>query len=78
MYKIVDTIILEFGAEGSNEFEKLIEFKQDGTDVWASMHLLEKMKVEPKIEKKALDIIREEAQNSIGMDYWLKEYIAKK
>lgn len=78
MYQIVDKIEAEFGNNGVTEFAKLIHIKQDRTDIWASVQMLEKMTVDKATEAKALTIIKEEAKQSLGMEYWLKNYQDKK
>jgi hypothetical protein len=78
MYQIVEKIKTEFEENGIIEFAKLIDYKQDKTNLWASVHMLEKMTVEKEIEAKALKIIKEEAKESLGMEYWLKNYLDKK
>lgn len=78
MYQIVDKIKAEFGEIGVTEFAKLIDIKQDRVDLWASIQMLEKMKVEKDAEKKALSIIKVEAKDSLGHQYWLKSFQDKK
>lgn len=77
MYEIVHKLRKEFGNIGMAEFAKLIDVKQDRTDLWASVQMLEKMTVDKDIEAKALTIIKEEAKQSLGMEYWLKSYYNK-
>lgn len=77
LYQIVDKIKNEYGENGVTEFAKLIDIKNDGTDIWASVQLLEKMTVDKTTEEKALKIIREESKQSLGMEYWLKNYLEK-
>jgi hypothetical protein len=74
MYQIIDKIKTEFGANGVSEFSKLIEIKQDRVDLWASIQMLEKMTIDKVTEEKALAIIKEEAKDSLGHQYWLKTY----
>lgn len=78
MYQIVDKIKMEFGDNGVNEFAKLIDFKLNRTDIWASVQMLEKMTVDKNTEAKALTIIKEESKQSLGMKYWLRSYLDKK
>jgi hypothetical protein len=78
MYQIVDKIKTEFGDNGIIEFAKLIDIKKDRTDIWASVQMLEKMTVDKATEAKALTIIKQEAKQSLGMEYWLKSYQDKK
>ena len=74
MYQIIDKIKTAFGDNGVTEFAKLIDIKQDRTDIWASVQMLEKMPVDKIVEAKALTIIKQEAKHSLGMEYWLKNY----
>jgi hypothetical protein len=78
MYEIVHAIRKEFGEIGIKEFAKLTDIKQDRVDLWASIQMLEKMNVDKDTEKKALTIIKEEAKDSLGHQYWLKNYNDKK
>ena len=78
MYEIVHNIRKEFGDNGVTEFAKLIDIKQDRVDLWASIQMLEKMAIDKDTEKKALVIIKEEAKDSLGHQYWLKSYQDKK
>ena len=74
MYEIVHNIRKEFGNNGIIEFAKLIDIKQDRVDLWAAIQMLEKMQVDKDTEKRALTIIKEEAKDSLGHQYWLKSY----
>jgi hypothetical protein len=78
MYEIVHAIRKEFGDTGVTEFAKLIDIKQDRVDLWASIQMLEKMTVDKDTEKRALKIITEDAKDSLGHQYWLKQYHDKK
>lgn len=60
------------------EFGKLLDKDDEGTKIWASVQMLEKMAVDSIIEQKALKIIKKEALQSVGMEYWLKSYQEKK
>jgi hypothetical protein len=78
MYKIVQTINLQFGKSGVSEFIKLMDDSNDGVNLWAAVQILEKMSVNKVIEEKALKLIEQEAKNSLGMRFWLEEFRAKK
>lgn len=78
MYQIVNIIKEEFGENGIYEFGKLLDNHDDRTKLWASVQMLEKMAVDSITEQKALTIIKKEALQSIGMEYWLKSYQEKK
>jgi hypothetical protein len=81
MYGIVDTIKSQFGVDGVEEFAKLLDIKDYNVNVWSATHLLEKMKVGPVAEEKALAIIKNVAKQDsvegLGFRYWLKDYEAK-
>lgn len=78
MYQIVDKINYEFNDDGVTAFSKLINIRQDRVDLWAAIQMIEKLKVDKTIETKALAIIKEEAKDSLGHQYWLKSYHDKK
>ena len=77
MYEIVDRLKSDFGIEGQDSFKQLLDMEENRTDLWAAVHILEKMNVDIETEKKALKIIEEEAKESMGMNYWLKEWKEK-
>jgi len=74
MYQIVNTIKINFGEAGVCEFAGLMDIKDSRTDIWVAVQMLEKMQVDTATEQKALIIIKQEARQSLGMDYWLKTY----
>ena len=74
MYQIVNIINSDFGGDGINEFKKLIYYKENKTDLWAAVHMLEKMEIDKATMQKALTIIKQEAKQSVGLEYWLKAY----
>jgi hypothetical protein len=78
MYQIVNIIKEEFGKNGIYEFGKLLDNNDERTKIWASVQMLEKMDVDSITEQKALIIIKKEALQSVGMEYWLKSYQEKK
>ena len=77
MYKIVNRLKSDFGIEGQDSFKQLLDMEENRTDLWAAVHMLEKMSVDIEAEKKALEIIEEEAKDSMGMTYWLKAWREK-
>lgn len=77
MYEIINYINLHYSKRGVNEFASLLHVKVNRTNIWAAVQILEKMNVDDDIEKIALSIIKEEAEQSVGMEYWLKEYMNK-
>lgn len=78
MYQIVEEIQAGYGPTGVIEFSKLMDDSHDRADLWASVHMLEKMTVEEQTEAKALSIISTEAMQSLGMEQWLRMYLEKK
>lgn len=74
MYNIVQTINTDFGKDGVAEFTKLIDETENEINLCASIQMLEKMTVDKITEEKALRIIEQEAKQSIGMQYWLRDY----
>ena len=81
MNEIVNTLLEKFGGNGLMEFEKLLNVKENKTNVWVSVHLLEKLNPEKEAEKEALKIIREISKgndkDALGFQYWLKNWEAK-
>ena len=81
MYEIVNSLLEKYGENGVVEFEKLLLVKENKTNVWASVHLLEKLNPEKEAEKEALKIIREISKgkdtDALGFQYWLKNWEAK-
>ena len=77
MYEIAEVI----GKGKSNkliiEFIKLLDIKENRTNIWAATHLLELIPTDKKIERKALDVIENIAQGTtseaMGYRMWLKE-----
>jgi hypothetical protein len=82
MYKIVDAINKNFGQKGTIEFQKLLDLKEDRINIWAAVHLLEKLNSSKAIETKALKIIREVAKGdditAFGFRHWLKDWKNKR
>ena len=78
MYEILSIIITDFGKQGVAEFSKLIDCEIDYVNLWASIQLLERATVESETEQRALNVIKKEAQTSLGHQYWLKSYFEKK
>ena len=76
MYQIVNLIKIGFGEEGVIKFKKLLDITENRTDLWVAVQMLEKFNLDKESETKALKLIREEAKNSMGMELWLKNYLA--
>lgn len=78
MYEIINIINTDFGEKGIVEFSKLLDIEIYRINIWAAVQMLEKFTVNKDTEEKALDIIKKDAETSIGMEYWLKDYINRK
>ena len=76
MYEIVNLIKKEYAEEGIYRFSKLLDIETDRTNIWAAVQMLEKFTVDSITEEKALNIIKKDAETSIGMQYWLKDYFS--
>jgi hypothetical protein len=81
MYKIVKELNNRFGPEGTVHFQKLLDITEYRTNVWAAVHLLEKLTPDQIHIDKALSIIIKESQGdsteALGFQYWLKQWNAK-
>lgn len=82
MYEIVNEIRGKFGQKGIEQFQKLLDIKDNEINVWAATQLLEKLSPDKTTETKAIEIIKQIANsnntNALGFKYWLKEYETKK
>lgn len=82
MYEIVNSLLENFGGSGLVEFEKLLLVKENRTNVWAAVHLLEKLSPSKMAEDEALKIIRKIAEGdnaeALGFQYWLEEWESRK
>lgn len=78
MYKIVDTIVSDFDSSSTKEFSLLLDTRENETNIWAAIHLLEKMKTNPATEEKALMIIKNAMERNyirgLGCWLWLGEW----
>jgi Txe/YoeB family toxin of Txe-Axe toxin-antitoxin module len=69
------SILKKIKIENSNDIKIFYELlDNEMTGRWFSHQLLELFKVDSKIEKKALNIIKKLSKNNIGQKYWLKNY----
>lgn len=58
MYEIAEKIGYEQITETVVEFAKLLDIKDNKTDVWSAVHLLERIPSDKTTEEKALEIIK--------------------
>ncbi|MEZ4847295.1 MAG: hypothetical protein R3B93_01405 [Bacteroidia bacterium] len=81
MYEIVETIGLEQTAETIEHFARLLDISENKTNLWAAIHLLERLSVTSETEEKALNIIRVAAQgesaDAMGYQFWLNDWNGK-
>ncbi len=78
MYHIIDLLIKNNNGDDFIQFYSLLNEKENGTNLWVSIHLLEKIKLPKNIEIKALSIINKEIKenedSSYGLKLWLKDW----
>ena len=62
-------------------FSKLLGVKENRTNSWIAIQLLEKLKVDKNTEKQCLEVIEsvisENTRDAIGFKIWLDEYNSK-
>ncbi len=78
MYKIIDTLNTKFSINELEEFFIILKNNEYGANLWAAIHLLEKVKLPQKIKSKALEIIKNEIKtnesNAFGLQLWLDDW----
>jgi len=81
MYEIAEKIGYEQTNDSINDFIKLLDIYENKTNIWAATHLLERIPIDERIEKKALEIIENAAKGAtseaMGFRMWLNEYNKK-
>lgn len=81
MYEIAEKIGYEQTTETIDDFAKLLEINENKTNVWAAVHILERIPAVKKIEEKALKIIKNQADGdsaeAMGFKIWLDNYQKK-
>jgi hypothetical protein len=81
MYEIVEKIGYEQTTETIDDFAKLLEINENNTNVWAAVHILERIPANKTIEEKALKIIKQQADGdtveAMGFRIWLDNYKKK-
>lgn len=82
MHAIVDKIWDEFGPEGIQKLQILLDTQDDGTNLWVATHLLEKTALDRATEDKALSIIEKVASGddvtALGYRYWIRDWKSKR
>ena len=75
MYEIVNSLV---GDDSILEFSKLLDESNYNVNEWAAIHMLEKLDLDRKIERKALRIIKSVAKGNsakaMGFESWLKRF----
>ena len=78
MYEIVEKIGFEQSTIAINDFIKLLDIDNNKTNIWAAVHILERIPVDKTVEQKALSIITQvidgNSVDSIGFKVWLDNY----
>jgi hypothetical protein len=78
MYKIIELISEKNNQSEIKKFSELLNITENRTNIWAATHMLEKIKVDKKMEKLALKIIKKVAKgngtDSLGYQSWLSNY----
>ena len=81
MYEIAEKIGYEQTTETIADFAKLLDIKDNKTNVWAAVHLLERIPSDKITQEKALKIIKRQADGdtaeAMGFRIWLDNYKKK-
>jgi hypothetical protein len=81
MYQIVELISKNNYPNGITLFSNLLFEKENRTNLWSAIHLLEKLTFDKQTEKTALKIIKSVAKENnteaMGFKSWLKDYKSK-
>lgn len=82
MYEIVEKIGYEQTTETVADFTKLLDIADNKTNIWAAVHIIERIPIDKETENKAIDLIKEIAKGdtteAIGFRCWLDEYNKKR
>jgi succinate dehydrogenase flavin-adding protein (antitoxin of CptAB toxin-antitoxin module) len=78
MYEIAEKIGYEMTDETIDDFKSLLDIKDNKTNIWAAVHMIERIPIDKKTENKAIDLIKEIAKGdtaeAMGFRYWLDDY----
>lgn len=81
MYEIAEKIGYEQTTETIDDFSKLLDVTDNKTNVWAAVHILERIPTDKTIEEKALKIIKQQSDGdtaeAMGFKIWLDNYKRK-
>lgn len=82
MYEIAEKIGSGHTEERIQDFTKLLDVADNKTNVWAAVHILERIPVDTSIEERALEIIKQQANGGppegMGFRIWLDNYKKRK
>ena len=81
MYEIVEAIGYEKTHETSEQFVELLDISDHKTNLWAAIHILERLPIDTQTERKGLEIIKTAAQgdsaDAMGYQGWLNDWNEK-
>ncbi len=81
MYEIAKKIGYKQTTETIKDFAKLLEINENKTNVWAAVHILERIPTDKTIEEKALKIVKRQSDGdtaeAMGFKIWLDNYMRK-
>lgn len=81
MYRIIDSIGQRNDPVEIRNFADLLNIEENRTNIWAAAQILEKLNVDNKTERQALEIIKKAAcgvdTNALGFQLWLENYEKK-
>jgi hypothetical protein len=82
MYEIIDSIRGEKTNETIVEFKGLLDLTLNKTNLWAAIHLLERITLDTDLENKAIKIVEAAAKRNdneaIGYQIWINEWKEKR
>jgi len=81
MYEIAEKIGYEKTDDTIEDFAKLLDIIDNKTNLWAAVHILERIPADKTIEEKALKIIKKQSDGNtteaLGFKIWLDNYSKK-
>lgn len=81
MYGIAEKIGYQKKTETIDDFAKILEINENNTNVWAAVHILERIPADKTIKEKAFTIIKQQADGNtaeaMGFRIWLDNYKKK-
>ncbi|MCK0158951.1 hypothetical protein MWU65_17320 [Cellulophaga sp. F20128] len=81
MYQLVQMISKKNNLNEVAKFSELLTEEENRTNIWAAVHLLEKLEYDKTSGENALKIIKKIASGNdaqaLGFQYWLKDFKLK-